>query len=283
MSIRRSLGLVVLCSGMATALNPHAPVLPDPARTPGDVLTTDPAVICQPGYTKTVRNVPQQVKEAVYREYGITTRENGEYEVDHLISLELGGSNSMRNLWPESYLTQPLNAHVKDDIENRLHELACAGKITFSEAQQAIAHNWEAAYVKYIGPLPGGVQVQKHPNQPSIPVTHVPTLPRGATPPAEQPTLNLPILPGYPGDSPTLATPATSTSSPAEIPPVPPIESDVNPNPDGSCPPERPVKVSKTGIYHLPAGDPNYRETHAAACFATPESAQAAGYHAPIK
>jgi hypothetical protein len=45
------------------------------------------------------------VKRKVYAEYGITHHEPSEFEVDHLISLELGGSNSIRNLWPESRRT----------------------------------------------------------------------------------------------------------------------------------------------------------------------------------
>ena len=84
----------------ATAFEP--PTAPDLAKTPGDVLTTDAATICRPGYTKTVRDVPQPLKDQVYRSYGITDRKAGEYEVDHSVSLELGGSNSARNLWPQS-------------------------------------------------------------------------------------------------------------------------------------------------------------------------------------
>jgi 5-methylcytosine-specific restriction endonuclease McrA len=58
--------------------------------------------LCVPGYTKKVRNVPAEMKREVYEEYGITSHESGDYEVDHLIPLELGGSNSIKNLWPES-------------------------------------------------------------------------------------------------------------------------------------------------------------------------------------
>ena len=273
--------LLPVLLGIAGAYNLNAPVLPDPAKTPGDVLTSDPNVICKAGYSKTVRNVPQQVKEQVYRNYGIYSRQSGEYEIDHLISLELGGSNSIRNLWPQSYQTQPLNAHIKDQIENKLHELACGGKITFSEAQQAIAHNWQEAYVKYIGPLPQGAVPARHPNQPSIPTTHVPTLPSGAAP-AEMPTMNLPILPDYPAgpenaapsDTPPDQQPDTST-------PAASVPDRAAPNADGSCPEAQPIKGSGSKIYHLPEGDPNYRVTHATACFATPEAAAAAGFRAP--
>lgn len=137
----------------ARAVVPSA-ALPNPSLTPGDVLTTNLSKICASGYTQTVRDVPEPLKLEVYREYGITAHQPGEYEVDHLISLELGGSNSLRNLWPESYVTAPLNAHVKDAIENKLHELICSGQLAVNTAQQEIAQNWVAAYQKYIGPLP---------------------------------------------------------------------------------------------------------------------------------
>ncbi len=130
------------------------PVLPDPKLTPGDVLQVTKQDICTPGYSKKVRNVPASVKHAVYLEYGITSHKSGEFEVDHLVSLELGGSNSIRNLWPESYLTKPWNAHVKDALENRMHSLICAGKLDLATAQHEIATDWIAAYKKYVSPLP---------------------------------------------------------------------------------------------------------------------------------
>jgi hypothetical protein len=171
------LALVVALAGSEVlGVNMSAPLVPDPVKTPGAVLTSDPKLICVSGYTSTVRNVPQSLKEQVYRSYGITSREKGEYEIDHLISLELGGSNSVRNLWPESYKTSPLNAHIKDALENKLHTLACSGQITFTQAQQAIASDWEGAYVQYVGPLPGGKTKPLTPPQAVNPVT-IPPIP----------------------------------------------------------------------------------------------------------
>jgi hypothetical protein len=65
----------------------------------------------------------------------------GEYEVDHLISLELVGSNTMRDLWPEPYAGAD-NAHTKDSMENRLHADVCAGRITLARGQDEIVHWW---------------------------------------------------------------------------------------------------------------------------------------------
>ena len=130
------------------------PLGPDSAKTPGAVLDVTVADICVPGYSKRVRNVPAEIKRRVYASYGIRTHEPGEYEVDHLISLQLGGSNSMKNLWPQSFRTQPWNAHVKDALENELHRRVCAGTIDLRKAQQVIAHNWVSGYRIYVNPNP---------------------------------------------------------------------------------------------------------------------------------
>jgi hypothetical protein len=137
---------VVIQSVDPTALNRNPPLRPDPSLTPGDTLPVTKADICVPGYSKKVRNVPEGVKKQVYAEYGVARRATGEFEVDHLISLELGGSNSIRNLWPESYMTHPWNAHVKDAVENELHQQVCSGRISLHDAQRAIATDWIAAY-----------------------------------------------------------------------------------------------------------------------------------------
>ena len=96
------------------------------------------------------------MKTQVFALYGIASHEPGEYEVDHLIPLELGGSNSIKNLFPQSFLTQPWNAHAKDRLENKLHAMVCKGEIDLNTAQQEIATDWVAAYKKYVGPEPTG-------------------------------------------------------------------------------------------------------------------------------
>ena len=131
-----------------------APVLPNRALTPGDVLTTSAKVVCLRGYSGRVRNVPQSVKNLAYARYGLAGHAPGAYEVDHLISLELGGSNSILNLWPQAYGTSPWNARVKDGLENKLHALVCAGRLSLPTAQRAIAADWTAAYRQFVGSTP---------------------------------------------------------------------------------------------------------------------------------
>lgn len=136
-------------------------VLPDHAITPGAV---DPRVtqanihstICVSGYTSTVRPSSSYTTALKVQQLGAgyafhADVRTSDYEEDHLISLELGGSpTSRKNLWPEPYAARE-GARVKDRIENKLHELVCGGLITLRAAQDAIASNWWRAYQHYIG------------------------------------------------------------------------------------------------------------------------------------
>jgi hypothetical protein len=122
--------------------------LPDHACTPGDIFTdATKEEICVPGYASSVRDVPQSVKEQVYAAYGITTRSPGEYEVDHLVNLSIGGSNDISNLWPEAANPTP-GFHQKDQVEVYLQDQVCSGKLDLLTAQIQIASNWLDVYNK---------------------------------------------------------------------------------------------------------------------------------------
>ena len=58
-------------------------------------------------------------------------------EVDHLISRDLGGADTLENLWPEPYTQHP-GAHEKDWLETELNKEVCSGKITLKDAQEEI-------------------------------------------------------------------------------------------------------------------------------------------------
>lgn len=120
--------------------------LPDPDCTPGAIFdTATKDQICQSGYARSVRNVPTSEKDQAYAEYGIASHSPGEYEVDHLVSLELGGSNDIANLWPEAANPTP-GFHQKDQVENYLHDQVCTGAISLHDAQVKIATDWLSVY-----------------------------------------------------------------------------------------------------------------------------------------
>ena len=125
--------------------------LPDPICTPGktdDKVTQDnlTTTICHPGYTETVRppvSYTNTLKKQQIIDYGYEDTNLSNYEEDHFISLERGGSpKDPGNLWPEPHGSP----NEKDKVENYLHTQVCSGKITLAEAQQEITKNWYAVY-----------------------------------------------------------------------------------------------------------------------------------------
>jgi hypothetical protein len=129
--------------------------LPDPTCTPGVVSAevtqgNIDSTICKSGYTETIRP-PESETEAFKKKIMIAYQEPGslsDYELDHLVSLELGGSNDAGNLWPE-HNDHPAGAiNSKDLVENALKKAVCSGQVTLAAAQTAIATDWTTALAR---------------------------------------------------------------------------------------------------------------------------------------
>jgi len=126
----------------------YALLLPDPRFTPGVAQPIALSAICYAANDEVVRSVPDSVQQAVFREYGISNAPASDYEVDYLITPGLGGTDNIRNLWPQPHDSN-WNSYVKDELEHRLHNMVCSGQLPLSTAQQEIAANWISAYEKY--------------------------------------------------------------------------------------------------------------------------------------
>ena len=126
----------------------EAAARPIPALTPGAVQPIALADICG-GRTLPREAVSPEIRQAILRDYQMETVGPDEYELDYLITPELGGSSDRRNLWPERYASRIWNARVKDDLERLLPALVCQGTLDLATAQQDIATDWIAAYQKY--------------------------------------------------------------------------------------------------------------------------------------
>lgn len=149
-----ALGVRLLHSDASSRVRPivvtgygAGPLVPDANLTPGAVAPLTASQVCAAGGPEEMRP-PLPVQEAVFHEYGMDGAPAQQYEVDHLITPALGGTDDIRNLWPESYSSE-WNAHVKDQLEDHLHELVCEGKLDLPTAQRDIATNWISAYQKY--------------------------------------------------------------------------------------------------------------------------------------
>lgn len=116
--------------------------------TPGATLPVTQQQICSSSSDEHQRVVPVSLQREVFAMYGMD-KVSANYEVDYLITPELGGATDVRNLWPEPYYETAWNAHVKDQLEDRLHEMVCRGDLDLATAQKDISRDWIAAYRKY--------------------------------------------------------------------------------------------------------------------------------------
>jgi len=142
---------VFLVASAARAQKAHyghggSALLPDPVATPGLVRTTNTDEVCHGGSTRRFRHTTAQMKKAAYVEYGAVKKAGICCEVDHLIPLELGGADNLKNLWPQPYRPIP-GAYEKDKLENYLYREVCARRISLTGAQREIATDWYEAYL----------------------------------------------------------------------------------------------------------------------------------------
>ena len=124
--------------------------VPDRRCSPGayDAGMTS-AVLCSAGSSAARdRSVPASERRAVEAAYGLPPRRYGRaLEIDAVVSLNLGGSTDVANLFPErapGYL-------LKNRLERRLHTLVCSGAMTLRAAQVGIARDWRQLYAAVFG------------------------------------------------------------------------------------------------------------------------------------
>jgi hypothetical protein len=134
-----SLLVALVASAPAAALE-----LPDARVTPGAIGSSDPAIVCVRGYSRTVRPPYdydwRRFRVSVFRAYGIPHEQWRGYTIDHDVPLSLGGApEDLRNVWPEP----KAEAKRKDEVEDALLSAACyRHTLTLASAQAAIARNW---------------------------------------------------------------------------------------------------------------------------------------------
>ncbi len=137
-------------------------IYPDRKLTPGVVAMVTQEEVLRMGYTVDARHVSDRTKWEVLMRYKLATGDYHtinqpqlsallrQYEIDHFISLELGGANDIRNLWPEPYMVEvkgeKLGARQKDVVETGLHRMMAKGILTLPQVQAIIRKDWVRAY-----------------------------------------------------------------------------------------------------------------------------------------
>lgn len=122
--------------------------LPLSSLTPGAWSSVRPDELCATD-TSTPPPIPASVRDHVLASYGMQEVPADQYELDYLVTPELGGVPDPRNLWPQPYVAEPWNALVKDELERLLSSMVCSGRLNLRVAQQDMSQDWVAAYRKY--------------------------------------------------------------------------------------------------------------------------------------
>jgi hypothetical protein len=121
--------------------------LPIATLTPGGVSSLTAVELC--AGARPPRLVTAASRERVRRDYHIEDVSTRAYELDALITPELGGTTEPENLWPQRYESPVWNARVKDELEQLLPRLVCSHQVALALAQREIATDWIAAYKRY--------------------------------------------------------------------------------------------------------------------------------------
>jgi hypothetical protein len=124
-------GTLSISSASATA--PTAELVPT-MLNPAVTQTTIGSTICKTQWVQSQRDVNNKTKAAVFAAAGIAKADQKRFVIDHVLPLELGGTNHVSNL-----VAQPaVESKKKDAVENTLRRNVCANKTTLQNAQLAI-------------------------------------------------------------------------------------------------------------------------------------------------
>ena len=116
-------------------------LVPNPKLTPGRVARTD----------KERGGVTLKIEQKVFARYKLPWERRAEFKIDHLIPTELGGADTIDNLWPQSVRAKPYGADRKELLVEVLLEKIRAGKITLAQAQEEISRDWIDAFIDHLG------------------------------------------------------------------------------------------------------------------------------------
>lgn len=115
--------------------------LPDPKLTPGRVAASE----------KDRGGVNLAMEQKVFARYHLPWEWRARYKIDHLIPLELGGADTIDNLWPQSLRARPYGAERKELLAEVFRLKIARGQMTLAQAQEQIGKDWIDAFIEHVG------------------------------------------------------------------------------------------------------------------------------------
>ena len=130
--------LVLVLAAYASAQDA---LLPNPKLTPGRVAKRD----------KDRGGVTLKMEQKVFARYRLPWTRRNEFKIDHLIPVELGGADTIDNLWPQSLRTKPYGADRKELLTEVLLTRIRASQMTLAQAQEQISRDWIDTFIDHLG------------------------------------------------------------------------------------------------------------------------------------
>jgi hypothetical protein len=138
-----NLFLAAIIASVALTANARAQeaLLPNPKLTPGRLAVRD----------KDRGGVTLAMEKKVFSRYRLPWPRRAEFKIDHLVPVELGGADTIDNLWPQSLRAKPYGADRKELLTEVLLERVAKKQITLEQAQELIRKDWIDAFVDHLG------------------------------------------------------------------------------------------------------------------------------------
>lgn len=126
---------------LAAGVRAQEALLPNPKLTPGRVAQTD----------KDRGGVTVGMEQKVFARYGLPWASRPAFKIDHLIPLELGGADTIDNLWPQSLRARPYGPDRKELLTEVLLQRIAKREMTLEEAREQIRRDWIDAFIDHLG------------------------------------------------------------------------------------------------------------------------------------
>jgi hypothetical protein len=139
--MRSRFAIFSLALALATQAWAQEALVPNTKWTPGRVAMRD----------KDRGGVTLKMERKVFARYRLPWSRRAEFKIDHLIPVELGGADTIDNLWPQSLRAKPYDADRKELLTEMLLARIRAGQMTIIQAQEQISRDWIDAFIDHLG------------------------------------------------------------------------------------------------------------------------------------
>ena len=120
---------------------PQEGLIPNAKLTPGRVAASE----------KDRQGVTIAMEQKVFRRYHLPWTRRAEFKIDHLIPLELGGADTIDNLWPQNLRAKPYGPDRKELLAEVLLTKIARKQMTLAQAQEEIRRDWIDAFIDHVG------------------------------------------------------------------------------------------------------------------------------------